>query len=172
MYNQEIQEVCDKFITNGSEFSAYDVTNEIRSTTSKNVSHRDVRDGVHSYMTSVMPTANYAKGYETVLGQTFIKYSPDPAPKNCFGFALPNSCQTNPIGNSVVFDGDKVNIEPSSWITAMFYNKDNRELMIETASGNNYIYINVPLSVVNDLSLANSVGSYFNANIKNVYLTK
>jgi hypothetical protein len=57
----------------------------------------------------------------------------------------------------------------SSHIVAIGYNTTSETLEIEFKSGLIYQYFNVPQVIHEQLMAAPSIGSFFNANIRNVY---
>ena len=54
----------------------------------------------------------------------------------------------------------------SSAIKSIAYEKNEQILTVEFTSGGNYDYPNVPLSIVQGMLEADSIGRYFNQNIK------
>lgn len=57
----------------------------------------------------------------------------------------------------------------SSFITNVAWDEDSESLMIKFNSGTTWVYYNVPESVYISLIRAESVGSYFNNNIRDLY---
>lgn len=64
-----------------------------------------------------------------------------------------------------------MNMQPvsSSNIASVGYDAEEQTLAVEFHSGSTYQYSNVPEAEFDRLLNAGSVGSYFNANIKNSY---
>ena len=59
----------------------------------------------------------------------------------------------------------------SSNLRSIGYDEENSVLEIEFKHGGIYQYLNVPNSIYNKLMNASSHGTYFAANIRNVYTT-
>lgn len=57
----------------------------------------------------------------------------------------------------------------SSNLASIGYDSENEILEVEFNNGGIYQYLDVPLSVYEELMDANSHGVYFSANIRNVY---
>lgn len=55
----------------------------------------------------------------------------------------------------------------SSNIAAIGYDEESDTLYIEFNSGKTYTYQDVPIELFNGLEMAESVGGYFHANIRN-----
>lgn len=60
----------------------------------------------------------------------------------------------------------------SSNIAKVGYDQTKKVLSIQFESGKTYNYVGVPENVVLDLLFAESIGKYFNQEIKNKYLIK
>jgi hypothetical protein len=60
----------------------------------------------------------------------------------------------------------------STHIASVGYAKGDQLLRVNFMSGGEYEYVDVPFQVFKDLVQAESVGKYFNANIKDKYVTK
>lgn len=54
----------------------------------------------------------------------------------------------------------------SSNLSAVGYDTDTNELVVEFNSGMSYKYIDVPFDTYKELMAADSLGTYFNANIR------
>lgn len=57
----------------------------------------------------------------------------------------------------------------SSNIAAVGYNEATKKLHVQFHNGSTYVYDDVPADVHEALVNADSVGKYFNANVKDVY---
>jgi hypothetical protein len=57
----------------------------------------------------------------------------------------------------------------SSHIASASFDPSTDTLTIEFADGRTYDYLNVPVQVYRDLTLAASVGSYFHRHVRNRY---
>jgi len=66
----------------------------------------------------------------------------------------------------------KKQIVDSSMIASVEYSAKTQTLVVEFTRGNLYNYYKVPEVVFNELIAAESIGKYFNTNIKNVYETE
>lgn len=66
---------------------------------------------------------------------------------------------------------EDINTSKSSWISgASYYSCDNNfGYFILSTDSKNYIYKDLPINIWRDFKNANSLGSYYNLNIKNRY---
>jgi hypothetical protein len=60
----------------------------------------------------------------------------------------------------------------SSFSRAVYYNEASHELAFYMTNGGFVVYVNVPGQVFDNLAKSNSIGSYYNDNIKNVFKNK
>jgi len=57
----------------------------------------------------------------------------------------------------------------SSNVKKILYDPSTSSLIVTFTNGSRYRYLNVPESIYDEASIAKSIGSYVNQNIKNVY---
>lgn len=70
-----------------------------------------------------------------------------------------------PLNNKFIFQY----YPQSSFISAVFWNKKNRILVVIFSSGSCWAYYEVSEQTYNELRSADSCGNYFNNNIRNIY---
>ena len=63
----------------------------------------------------------------------------------------------------------ELSLRPSSLVQAALYSPEFQTLRVTLAGNRSYVYQNVPASIVEGLTNAESVGAYFNQNVRNTF---
>ena len=144
-----VKEWLQEAITNGDEFTAWTVTNDISQYHS--VQHKFIKPAVHTLMLDAIEHGDYARRLEAYPnGDAWLYY--------------PTKMSSVPMHAVVKSDG-----QPSKAVTALGYDHLARALLVEFTSGGTYRYNNVPASVFAEFLNADSKGQFFHARIKDVY---
>jgi hypothetical protein len=164
---QKIQEVVERFMLNGSSFSAHDVTVELR-VQNERIYHGQVRDMIHTEVVKLMATFGYEKTFTKAGdGSTYQLYKPSNLGINALNTVKISTSMSAGKTSISDFDGRELNFEEdSSWIIEARWNSQTDELFISTKSGKSYIYQGVDSGTILDWEVADSVGTFFNENIK------
>lgn len=63
----------------------------------------------------------------------------------------------------------ELSLRPSTVVQSAAYNPNAQELSVTLAGNRSYVYQNVPASTIEGLTSAESVGTYFNQNVRNTF---